>query len=152
MRPCLAKTGGTTSANTTRNNVGAAVTRCETKLTSFTGRHEGYYISKVNQTVRVPSGERFEFLAEELINVEYSHKVCLSLRHAWLRQLKAAPVQRTGHLHVVHEGEPSSNPTLDGHHLSLLAMASREAAIYLPSPQIARRDCFLKPFLRPFCR
>ena len=48
---------------------------------SFPGRHEGYYISKVNQTVQVPSGERFEFLAEELINVEYSHKVYLSPRH-----------------------------------------------------------------------
>ena len=56
--------------------MGATVTLCETRLTSFPGRHEGYYVSKVNQTVRIPSGEQFEFLAEELINVEYSHKVC----------------------------------------------------------------------------
>jgi len=74
------KISGTTSANTTRNNVGATATQYETGLTTSPGRHEGYYVSKVNQTVRIPSGEQFEFLAEELINVEYSHKVCLSSR------------------------------------------------------------------------
>ena len=47
---------------------------------SFPGRHEGYYISNVNQTVCIPSGEQVEFLADELINVEYSHKVCISPR------------------------------------------------------------------------
>jgi hypothetical protein len=46
------------------------------------GRHEGYYISKVNQTVSFPSGEQVDFLPEELINVEYSHKVLVSLRVA----------------------------------------------------------------------
>jgi L-histidine Nalpha-methyltransferase / hercynylcysteine S-oxide synthase len=55
-------------------------TRREVRLTAFKGRHEGYYISKVNQTVRIPSGEQVEFLAEELINVEYSHKVYIPLR------------------------------------------------------------------------
>jgi len=55
--------------------VRAAITRCETRPTDLSGRHEGYYISKANQTVRIPSGDTFEFLAEELINVEYSHKV-----------------------------------------------------------------------------
>jgi len=63
--------------------VGAPATQNETKLNSSPGRHEGYYVSKTNQTVRIPSGEQFEFLAEELINVEYSHKVCLISRHAW---------------------------------------------------------------------
>ena len=126
--------------------------QCKTKLTSFPGRHEGYYISKANQTVRLPSGERFEFLAGELVNLFYSHKVCLSLRHTWHHQLTTAPVQRTGRLHIVHEGEPSSNPALDGHYLSLLPLASRETAVYLPSPQISRRNFFLKPFLRPFYR
>ena len=49
--------------------------QCRAGLTDLSGRHEGYYISKANQTLRVPSGDKFEFLAEELINVEYSHKV-----------------------------------------------------------------------------
>ena len=53
----------------------AAITQCRTQPTGRPGRHEGYYISKANQTVRVPSGDKFEFLADELINVEYSHKV-----------------------------------------------------------------------------
>ena len=52
-----------------------AITQYETRPTDLSGRHEGYYISKTNQTVHVPSGDKFEFLAEELINVEYSHKV-----------------------------------------------------------------------------
>lgn len=67
-------------------------TQCETKPTSFPDRHEAYYISKETQTVRIPSGEQFEFLAEELINVEYSHKVRFSLCHAWLHQLTTGPV------------------------------------------------------------
>lgn len=58
--------------------MGATATQYETGLNSSSGRHEGYYVSKANQTVRIPSGEQFEFLAEELINVEYPHKVCLS--------------------------------------------------------------------------
>ena len=56
----------------------ATATCCETKLTSSPGRHEAYYISKANQAVRVPSSEGFEFLAEELINVQYSHKACFN--------------------------------------------------------------------------
>lgn len=55
--------------------MGASATQYETRLNGFPGRHEGYYISKANQTVSIPSGERFEFSEEELINVEYSHKV-----------------------------------------------------------------------------
>ena len=132
--------------------MGDTVTESEAKPTNSPGRHEGYYISKANQTIHVPSGERFEFLAEELINVEYSHKVCLPLRHAWLRQLTTGPVQRTRHRRVVHEREPSSDPTLDGSHLPLLVMASRETAVYISPPQIARRGHLLEPFPRPLCR
>lgn len=68
--------------NITRSIVSATATQWEMILTSSPGRHEGYYISKVNQTVCMPSGEQVEFLADELINVEYSYKVCLLLRNA----------------------------------------------------------------------
>ena len=68
--------------NTTKKSVGVVITPLATKLTSFLGRHEGYYVSKVNQTVLIPPAEPVEFLAEELVNVEYSHKVYLSLRVA----------------------------------------------------------------------
>jgi len=80
-------------ANTTLNNVGANATQYETRLKKFPGRHEGYYISKANQTVSIPSGERFEFLEDELIAVEQSHKVCPSiLHHALLFQLTTGAV------------------------------------------------------------
>ena len=74
---------GTTSANTTKRNVGDILTRLEKlALTSFEGRHEGYYISKVKQTVGIPSGEKVEFLPEELIHVEYSYKVDITFQIA----------------------------------------------------------------------
>lgn len=61
--------------------MGATVTQRGARLTGSLGRHEGYYVSKMDQTIHIQSGERFEFLAEELINVEYSHKVCPLIRH-----------------------------------------------------------------------
>ena len=70
-------------ANTTRNNVRTPIIHCETESMGRLGRHEGYYISKANQTICVPSGDKFEFLAEELISVEHSHKV-LSLASSHL--------------------------------------------------------------------
>jgi uncharacterized membrane protein len=60
--------------------VRATATHCETWLTSSPDRHEAHYMSKADQVVRVPSSERSEFLAEELINVQYSHKARFSLR------------------------------------------------------------------------
>lgn len=138
-KPCLVKINGITLANTTRSNVSAIVTRSQTRLTGIPDRHEGYYISKEQQTVRIPSGEHFEFLADELINVEYSHKVDISLRvtHPWFHQLTVGTVQRTGYFYHIRERKPSPDPTLDGPHLSLLAVASREAAVCIPSPQVA---------------
>lgn len=67
------------------------------RLTSFPGRHEGYYISKANQTVRSASGKQFDFLVEELINVEYSHKACpnlsrpVSSTHNWSSSANRTP-------------------------------------------------------------
>lgn len=55
--------------------MGITIAECATGLTGFPGCHESYYISKVNQTVRIPSGDQFEFLAGELVNVECSQKV-----------------------------------------------------------------------------
>ncbi|KAF9645796.1 DUF323 domain-containing protein [Thelephora ganbajun] len=57
-------------------------------------RHEGYYISKANQTVCTPSGEQFEFLAEELINVEYSHKFSEQDTFTLFTNANLRPIQR----------------------------------------------------------
>lgn len=42
------------------------------------GRHEAYYKSKTQQTLTEPSGAKFEFLRDEMIRIEVSHKVRLT--------------------------------------------------------------------------
>ena len=150
-KPYLAKTSGTMLANTTRNSVSVTVTQRQTRLTDFPGCRKGYCVSKVKQTIRATSGEQFEFLAEELVNLGQSNKVCVSTCHTWSYQLTTGTVQRSGCLLIVHERKPSLNPTLDGPHFSIFVMASREATVYVPSPQIARRGRFLEPPLRSLC-
>lgn len=45
-------------------------------IANITGRHEAYFKSKDKQTVVDPSsGTTFEFLRDELVRVEVSHKV-----------------------------------------------------------------------------
>ena len=63
--------------------MGGTITQSATKLNNSSGCHESFYISKVNQTVRIPSGDQFEFFAGELVNVECSQKV-LSLASSHL--------------------------------------------------------------------
>ena len=76
---CLMKTVGNTSICTTRKNVCLYCYNLKTCVTSaIQGQHEAYYKSRCNQTIHEPSKNTvFTFLANELINVEVSHKVCM---------------------------------------------------------------------------
>ncbi|KAI0043936.1 DUF323 domain-containing protein [Auriscalpium vulgare] len=58
-------------------------------------RHEAFYRSKGAQTVRDPkTGEEFSFLADELVNVEVSHKFSEQDAHTLFIDANLRPIQR----------------------------------------------------------
>ncbi|KAI0683454.1 hypothetical protein BC835DRAFT_1423256 [Cytidiella melzeri] len=57
-------------------------------------RHEAYYKSKTQQTVVEPSGTKFEFLPDEMIRVEVSHKYSDRDAYSLFAQANLRPINR----------------------------------------------------------
>jgi len=50
-----------------------------TVIHGYSARHEGRYISKRDQFVQLPDGQKIDFAAGEILQVEFSYKVCVMI-------------------------------------------------------------------------